>query len=162
KRGGGRYVSTWQRDRGRALQLMQQALPLAGKEADKKDASGFHLNFARLLLNGVGWHEAWRLQYLTDLSKLPDYDEGYRYWWRGESRGAPVDEQNRAVLHKVPRSYKEAASDGERWRWLLLQAVELNPDCLSEVDMTLAYFFRGQLGVQSMSSGGWNPPADQG
>src|SRR5262245_5336921 len=41
-RGGtGRYVSTWQRDRGRALQLMNQALPLAEKDNDKEAVAAF-------------------------------------------------------------------------------------------------------------------------
>src|SRR5262249_46639092 len=35
KRGGGRFVGTPQRDRVRALQLMQQALQQTGKEEDK-------------------------------------------------------------------------------------------------------------------------------
>ena len=104
-RGGGRYVSTWQRDRVRALQLLQQARPLAEGDADKAAAAQFHYNFANLLLNGVGWHDAWRLQYLTDLAKLPDYEEGYYRWWRGSSgNGAPVDEQNKAIFHRVPKS----------------------------------------------------------
>src|SRR5262249_55130946 len=89
KRGGGRYVGTVQRDRARALQLMQQALELTRNETDKTALSQFHFHFANLLLDNSGQYESWRLQYLTDLSKLPDYQEG-RYWYPA-SRGAPVD-----------------------------------------------------------------------
>jgi len=41
RRGGGRYVNAFQRDRARALQLMQQALPLV---KDEKDASAVASN----------------------------------------------------------------------------------------------------------------------
>src|SRR6202043_3719107 len=46
-----------------------------------------------------------------------------------------------------------AASDGERWRWLLAMAVELAPGRTSEIDWTLATFFRSQFGVQTMGYG---------
>src|SRR5204863_7859366 len=92
KRGGGRWVNTFERDHTRALQLMQQALPLAQKDGDRPAVAHFHLHFAQLLLNGAGWHEPWRLQYLTDLGSLPDYEDGYRYYHGQGSRGAPVDE----------------------------------------------------------------------
>ena len=75
-RGGGRYVGTMERDRVRALQLMQQALVLTAKETDKPALSQFHLHFANLLLSGAGYHEPWRLQTLTDLTQLPDYEDG--------------------------------------------------------------------------------------
>src|SRR5262249_40920871 len=90
KRGGGRYVGTFERDRTRALQLMQQAQPLPARETDKNALAAYSLHFANLLLNGSGFHEPWRLQVLTDLSKLPDYEEG-NFWYRGGNQGAPVD-----------------------------------------------------------------------
>src|SRR6202040_2591436 len=57
KRGGGRYVGTLQRDRVRALQLMQQGLAQTQKETDKPALAQFPLDFANLLVNGVGFHE---------------------------------------------------------------------------------------------------------
>src|SRR5262245_9196200 len=113
KRGGGRYVSTMQRDRVRALQLMQQALGETKAEADKPALAQFHLRFANMLLQGAGYYEPWRLQYLTDLTQLPDYEEGY-YYYRGQQQGAPVDADGKPVYHKLPKSYETAASDGER------------------------------------------------
>ena len=127
KRGGGRFVSTRERDRVRALQLFLQALPLAGKDADKNATAQFHFDFANMVQRGVNWREAWRLQYLTDLSTLPDYEEGYSRWGRGSStRGAPVDAQNNPVYHHVPKTFAASTSDGERWRWLLAMTTELN------------------------------------
>src|SRR5262249_61612903 len=69
------------------------------------------LHFARLLMN-AGNHEPWRLQLLTDLGQLPDYDEGY--YWGHSDRGAPVDADGNPVFYHTPKSYKDAKSDGER------------------------------------------------
>lgn len=150
KRGGTRYVGTMQRDRTRALQLLTQALPLTKKENDKNALARFHLQYANTLLSGAGSHEPWRLQYLTDLSKLPDYDEGGRFWYRGQ-QPAPVDEKGNPVFYYLPKAYDQAQNDGERWRWNLVQAVEYEPNLANEIDMKFADFLRSQFGVQTMS-----------
>src|SRR5581483_2758686 len=149
KRGGGRYVGTTQRDRTRALQLMQQALPLIKDEQDRSAAGGFYLEFARLFLNGSGYYEPWRLQYLTDLTKLPDYEDGRYWWYRGTNQGAPVDAEGTPVYYRVPKSYEAAANDGERWRWMLTQAAEVDTARLNETEMILADFCRSQFGPQT-------------
>ncbi len=151
-RGGGRYVDTMERDRTRALQLMHEALPLIAKANDKLVLARFHLNFAHILLSGAGWHEAWRLQQLTDLRQLPDYEEGYARHYRGNTRGAPVDGSGKPIYYRIPKSFETAASDGERWRWMLAQAVEFDPDLANETDMQLANFYRSQFGVQTMAA----------
>jgi uncharacterized protein YfaS (alpha-2-macroglobulin family) len=148
KRGGGHYVSTFPRDRGRALQLMQQALLLTKDETDKPALSVFYLHFANMFLHGAGYYEPWRLQYLTDLAQLPDFDEGY---YRTPDRGAPVDADGNPVFHHVPKSYEDAQSDGERWRWMLTQAAEFDSARVSEVDVHLANFLRQQFDVQTMA-----------
>src|SRR5690349_19457160 len=99
----GRYVNSLQRDRVRALQLLQRALPLALKDDDKHAVASFHLEFARALVTGNGQNEAWRLQVLTDLSQLPDYEEGY-YWRGGNQPAAPVDADGKPVYHHAPKS----------------------------------------------------------
>jgi uncharacterized protein YfaS (alpha-2-macroglobulin family) len=153
-RGGGRYVSAFQRDRVRALQLMQDAAGQIKKETDKAALAQFHLNFANVLGQGAGYYEPWRLQYLTDLSQLPDYEEGYGYHG-GQQRGAPVDADGKPIYYKLPESYEKSANDGERWRWMLSQAIEFAPERASEVDMILANFCRSQFGVQTMAYYGW-------
>jgi uncharacterized protein YfaS (alpha-2-macroglobulin family) len=163
KRGGGRYVSSMERDRVRALQLFAQALPLAAKDADKEAAAQLHKDFADMVLNGAAWREAWRLQYLTDLTTLPDYKDAYPYGWRrgnASGRGAPVDDQNRPLYYRVPKNFAAAANDGERWRWLLAMTAELSPGRISEVDYALAVFCRSQFGVQTMGWG-WRRPAEE-
>jgi uncharacterized protein YfaS (alpha-2-macroglobulin family) len=156
KHGGrGRYVSAWQRDRVWALQLMEQARAQTKNEKNQADLAQFHIQFANLIVNGAGFHEPWRLQYLTDLSQLPDYDEGYyNPWYNQASRGAPVDAKGNPVYYRVPKSYQAAQNDGERWRWHLDRAAQLDPGRRNECDMTLANFLRGQLGVQTLASYG--------
>jgi uncharacterized protein YfaS (alpha-2-macroglobulin family) len=149
-RGGGRYVGTFERDRTRALQLMQRALDVTRDQTDKPALAAFHLRFATMLLSVGGQQDAWRLQYLTDLGQLPDYQEGY-YWPGGSTRGAPVDANGDPVFHHLPKSYAAAKTDGERWRWVLTQAVEFGPSLANEVDVQFANFLRGQFGVQTMA-----------
>lgn len=161
RRGGGRFVASMHRDRVRALQLMQEALPLVAKNADKHSAAEFYANFATLVLNGTRGHEAWRLQYLTDLSKLPDYEDGNHYYG-GNSRGAPVDENGKPLYYKVPNSFDKAANDGERWRWLLTQAVEMDASRADRVNLQLAGFLKSQFGVQTMAYFGWRGAIEEG
>jgi len=154
KRGGGRYVSTYPRDRARAMQLMEQAMPLVAKEKDKNAIGDFYWSYSHMLFQGQhGYqYESWRLQYLTDLSQLPDYEDGYKYYWGyGNGKGAPVDRDGKPVYHKVPKSYKDARSDGERWRWLMAEAVEFNPNRRDEADTTFADFLRSQFEVNTMA-----------
>jgi len=97
-RGGGRWVNTSERDRVRALQLLMEALVLVGKEPNRQLFGQFCTQFADLLMSGREGDRAWRLQYLTDLTRLPDYDEGH-YAYAGGSRGAPV-EPDVETLHR--------------------------------------------------------------
>lgn len=154
-RGGGQVVNAAERDRVRALQLMVQALPGVAQHPNRAEAADFYLELAQILLNYRGYEEAWRLQVLTDLATLPDYEPGWGYY-RGEPRGAPVEEDGTPVYHRVPRSWAEAASDGQRWRWCLAQAAEADPSRLSSVRLQLADFLRSQFGVETLAHYGWH------
>jgi uncharacterized protein YfaS (alpha-2-macroglobulin family) len=153
KRGGGQAVSAAQRDRVRALQLMTQAMPLALKDDNLADVAGFYLDLAGMLLNNRGHNEAWRLQCLTDLAVLPDYEPGWGYY--GGAQGAPVDEDGNPVFHRVPKSYEAAETDGQRWRWCLEAAVEMDPRRKYDVRLQFAEFHWNQFGVQTMAHLGW-------
>jgi len=154
KRGGtGQIVNAVQRDRIRALQLMQQALPLAKQDDDHAAAGNYLLAFARIILNNRGYDEAWRLQYLSDLGELPDYDPGWGY--HRQSAGAPVDEEGNPVYHHTPKTFEDSETDGQRWRWCLEQAIEFNPSQKNAVRMQFADFLHNQFGVQTMAHYGW-------
>jgi len=152
-RGGGKAMNSMERDRVRALQLMQQVMPLAKDEDVKDDVSDFYLALGNALLYNRGYSEAWRLQYLTDLEELPDYDEGYpRY---RNYQGAPVDEEGTPVFHAAPRGWDAAKTDGERWRFALEQAVETSPQRMNLVRWQMAQFAQQQYGVQTMNNRGY-------
>jgi hypothetical protein len=133
---------------------MQEAMDKTKGETDTDALGEFYFQFAHMLLGNRGWYEAWRLQYLTDLSVLPDYEEGY-YYHGGQVRGAPVNPDGTPVYHRTPKSWKEAQSDGQRWRWCLLQVMEMSPRRKGEVMFHFAQFLQNQLGPQTMAEYGW-------
>ena len=153
-RDSGEYVDSSERDRARALQFMAQALPLRS-ELSPSAVYDFQFLFARLLLGEQFGRAAWRLQYRTDLTTLPDYDE---HRWGGSrmaERRAPVAPDGQPVYYRVPASFEAAANDGERWRWALSQAAAADPTRASEVQLALAGFFRGQFGVETLAEFRW-------
>ena len=90
--GDGRYVFTVDRDRVRALQLMVQALPNARKDNDHAKVADYLRAMAGMWTTRRSWDhehvEPWRLQAKTDLSVLPDYEEGRGYNWDSEQTRA--------------------------------------------------------------------------
>ena len=141
----GNARNSQERDRIRGLQLLNQALPLAMQDEDKSSVSRFLIQFAQAWQNYRG---AWRMQALTDLSQLPDYGDGYGDGFGGQ--GAPVDDQNNPIFHSMPKSWDEAISDGERYRWALHQAGVVYPPQKIYVQYLFAQFLHGQFGVQTM------------
>ncbi len=152
-RGGGRMVNAVERDRIRALEWMVRAMPSALKDENHAEVGDFLLALANMLLGNRGSSDSWRLQHLTDLESLPDYDDGWMYFH--QTAGAPVDADGNPILHRVPRSFDAAETDGQRWRWCLAQAAEFNPKKLDDVRMQFAEFLLNQFGVQTMAESGW-------
>ena len=154
-RGGGKYVNSIARDRVEALRLLNQAEKLLADEKDKQAASQFYLDYANALLYSSSGNGAWKLQILTSLKKLPDYEEGYRYYYgRGGAQGAPVDKKGNPVYHHIPKSLKDSKTDGERWRWLLTKAMQTAPNRSNEIQTIFANFLQQQFGVQTMAGHG--------
>ncbi|MCE9545631.1 MAG: alpha-2-macroglobulin, partial [Planctomycetia bacterium] len=69
----------------------------------------------------------------------------------GAPQGAPVDEAGKPILYRAPRTFEAAKSDGERWRWALVQVGEFAPDRVDEAQMEFANFLRAQFGVETMA-----------
>ncbi len=166
-RGGGHLVHALERDRVRSLQLISAALPLAAEQATATEHGAVLLQTAEHLLGSRGYGDAWRLQALTDLSTLPDYDEGYGF--ARETSNAPVDRDGNPVFHQVPASWQAAATDGERWRWCLQQATAVDAKLKNSVRFQFAQFLHSQFGVQTLQEYGvfWGrtereEPADTG
>lgn len=149
RRGGGQYVSAWERDRVRALQLLVKAKDLAAKDKDAQPAeiASVYSDLGAKLMRRE--NEAWKLQSVTDLEQLPDYEPGWGYG--GSNLGAPVDAEGKPIYYSVPKSFEAAASDGERWRWASMQVIELAPNRRNEVRWHMAEFFQQQFGVQTLA-----------
>ncbi len=150
-RGGGTYVNSRKRDRVKALQLMEKAEKLAKNNASSKELGNFYLLFADIVFQAQRRNEAWRLQNLTNLEILPDYEKGY-YYPMFSSAGAPVDTDGNPVFHYLPKSWESSETDGQRWRWLLNAAVKADPGLKKEVTEKFAKFLFSQFGVHTMSA----------
>ncbi|MCS6976320.1 MAG: MG2 domain-containing protein [Gemmatales bacterium] len=156
RRGQGKYVSSFERDRVRALQLMHQAMPLADADPAKSDVAAFYFQFAEFLKAGTFGPDSWRLQYLTDLKELPDYGEAQGFRWRrgwgvSQDKGAPVDAEGKPIFYTVPESWEAAKSDGQRWRWLLRKAAETDKNVALRADLVFADFLASEFGVQTLA-----------
>ncbi|NLF18255.1 MAG: alpha-2-macroglobulin, partial [Lentisphaerae bacterium] len=151
----GRWADCHARDRVRALQLMAQAQPLVqALPRPSAEAAGFFLTFADQVASWFIPRESWRLQILTDLETLPDYDEE-RGMSRGGGRGAPVGADGQPVFYGVPASWSAASSDGERWRWLLQQSEEADPARSGQARLVVSRALHTEFGVQTIAwSGG--------
>ncbi len=153
--GGGSWVETHERDRALALSLLFEAMPMALKDDDKTKVADFFAIFAEALMAhrkpGHGWGaggESWRLQTLTDLTTVPDFEDGDSVS-HGTS-AAPVDTDGNPVLYGSPESFEAAKNDGERWRWCLDQIVENNPARLAETLRVRAEFSRAEFGEATL------------
>ena len=149
-RGGGKVIHATDRDRARALQLLLRALDLAeaAQQVEAADQASIAEQLASTLLEGRSGSGSWRLQVLTDLDTLPDYQEGWGY--DDGTQGAPVDADNNPIFYGVPESLGQAASDGERWRWALARMVDRDTSRRYYELITRADFLRSQFGVTTL------------
>jgi uncharacterized protein YfaS (alpha-2-macroglobulin family) len=151
-RGGGRYVGSYERDRSRALQLLIQGLDRARSDPDRGGAGSYLLTLGRALIGNRTMGESWRRQSLTPLDVLADYDENpYGYLGRPQSGGAPVEPDGTPVYERVPESFEHANNDGQRWRWALAQAAEVDSSLLNTTRLELAGVLLAQFGTQTMA-----------
>ncbi|MCA9230106.1 MAG: alpha-2-macroglobulin [Planctomycetales bacterium] len=156
-RGGGKVVNATARDRARALQLYQQSMKLLeqGTKEQRLQAAALLLDgYASALLHGGQYGQSWRLQALTDIDELPDYEEGWGQYSR-QPQGAPVDADGKPVLYDIPPTWEDAKNDGERWRWILEKSVQWNPELRTQERFTRARFLESQFGVETLANYGW-------
>lgn len=155
-RGGGKVMNADARDRVRALQLFRQAFSLLEENPDQQSqpaAANLLRSFAQAVLYNRSYTQSWRLQSLTDLEQLPNYDEGWNQFYGG-TQGAPVDAQGNPVFYNEPITWDDATNDGQRWRWLLAKLVEWQPKQRNQVLYQRAEFLRSQFGVETMAQFG--------
>ncbi|MHC4873247.1 MAG: alpha-2-macroglobulin family protein, partial [Planctomycetota bacterium] len=148
-RGGGQYANSNERDRVMMLQLLDKAVKLSVKAKDKRQVASMYIHYARALQYNRYGRGSWRLQYLTDLNELPDYEKG-GYHYGNSASGTPLDKDGKPVFHKLPPSYDEAATDGERWRFLLMAAMEADLHQRGQAMWYYADFLNSQFGVRTV------------
>ncbi|MBE6425959.1 MAG: hypothetical protein E7029_08250, partial [Planctomycetaceae bacterium] len=170
----GQFASSQERDRTRACQLMFRGIPLAQADEDTIAAGWFFLDLADFLLKSRNGNQTvWELQALTDLSVLPEIETENPYGRRSfnaRTRGIPLNEDGTPLTFSVPESLEKAQNDGERWRWMLEEAVRLNHGkslpakdaentaldleavFRDEVTFRLAQFFQMHYGEQTLQN----------
>ena len=157
-RGGGKYVSSFARDRTRALQLMAKAHTHFDKATASLEKSNFFHEYAQL------WFQAsehsyppssWRLSHKTDLSQVPDYQEHQGRYYNNTNPGAPSRADGTPIFYKIPQNFESARNDGERWRWMLQESIRAWPERKTQVTLELANFLRSQFGVRSLGGSFW-------
>ncbi len=151
QRAGGRYVGTYERDRCRALQLLVQGLDRASKDPDRRAAGTYLLTLAHALIGNREESDSWRLQSKTPVDVPADYDEETYSEMGGGQSAAPVEPDGTPVYYRVPESFEKAPNDGQRWRWALAQAAEIDPSLLNTARFALARFVLSQFGTQTIA-----------
>ena len=150
---GGIYTSSYKRDIVRAIQLHMQGIKII--EADKKNneqtAEQYIALAEKILIFSQG--KTWRLQLLTNLETLPDYEEdSYYYYDRSNYNGAPVDLNGNPIFYYIPKTFDSAKNDGERYRYCLERAILLSKgDARYASHMVWANFLNSQFGVQTFA-----------
>ncbi|MCG8449057.1 MAG: alpha-2-macroglobulin, partial [Pirellulales bacterium] len=156
-RGGGKVMNALARDRVRALQLHWQAFQLIqarNTAPGAQEAEWLSQQFAYAVMHGNAYHQTWRFQALTDLAELPDYEEGWGDHGY-QTQGAPVDADGEPIFYEIPDSWQAAKNDGQRWRWLLNQAVAWHPQDKNRVETIRAKFLQSQFGAETLAQYGW-------
>ena len=151
------FFSTEYRDHIRSLQLLRAAV---SKPGSAEEGILAWREMAEVFMQ----NEPWKLQTLTPLDTLPEWNEPGP---EGGTEGAPWAKDG-PVLHEVPASWETAKSDGQRWRFALAEQVRLS----TETDMAAlmiserAEFSQSQFGTETLSSYGWwqqqNPDGAKG
>ncbi len=133
----GEPVNCKERDCVRILRLLVNAMDKADK-ADKPLRKKFYLNLGRVIGYSHPLGQSWRLQELTDLSRLPDYDRG----GNASYSRPPVNPDSSPVYYRAPVSFRDAGSDGERMRYAYDRAIA---DGSAEARDALADFLAGEF-----------------
>jgi len=147
-------VTSYDRDRVRMLQLYQQAIAIAKEQPAKPEMADLYHDLAKTLLQFHRGNAATELQFLTDLSTLPDYQQQQGHYG-GYGHGAPVDEEGNPIFFTSPESWETAENDGQRMRWAMQQVEKYRPSSKWQVQMEWANFLQSQFGVQTLQQFSW-------
>lgn len=155
----GAWINTVDLDRQQALIWYDAALQSALKAVDARSETPADIAPLYLeMMNAIQHHRqqqlAWRLQQKTDLETPPDYLD-FEAPSESVNRYAPVDKDGNPVYFASPKSWGEAANDGERLHWLLDQAVEASPVLGINAKYNWAMFLNGLFSVDTLQNDRW-------
>lgn len=155
----GSWINTAEQDRQQALIWYDLALTAALKSLDDKKTTANEIAPLYLeMINGVLHNRqqqlAWRLQQKTDFATSPDYLD-FEAPSESTSRYAPVDKDGNPIYYASPKSWQEAANDGERLHWLLEQAIEASPVVGGNAKLQWAMFLNSQFAVDTLQGEHW-------
>ncbi|HYF36354.1 MAG TPA: MG2 domain-containing protein, partial [Prosthecobacter sp.] len=145
-----RHVWTVARDRVRQLQLFDRALKAQPPDAPAQDR--------KALLEEVGsWFNdvsadpgaAWSLLALTDLTKLPEYDD--QTGLDDPAGGYPVDADGNPIFFKLPTTWDAAANDGERLRWVMSEWAKIDAESRYEAQQLQVELASSWFSVSTIS-----------
>lgn len=169
----GRHIDTTEQDRQKVLMWLEQALRLAGElPEEKEEADAARIDVPRpagsaqaspqeraqlweemvnALLISREHRSGWRLLSKTPLDTLPDYLD-FEAPNASPMRYASVDEEGKPVFWKVPESWGDAASDGERLRWALQQInAKEDQNSIAQANLRWAEFLQSQFSVDTLA-----------
>ncbi|BDS06872.1 alpha-2-macroglobulin [Oceaniferula spumae] len=162
RQGGGEFVQTAERDRIRAIQLCLEALkhfPADMDQSTKQEMANVYQVLSSNIASGRLHTGAWRLQKLSDLTELPDYEKTNRWNRYGsggrDPQGAPVTADGSPLYYSIPDSWENAKNDGERWRFCQAQRAKLTPSLSDHIDEQWADFLHNQFGITTMRNFSW-------
>jgi alpha-2-macroglobulin len=149
----GVWVEVQELDRSQALRWMERALQLVLKDQSSvADVGVFYSSIASTILAHRHQSLAWMLQSKTDLEKEFNYADIDGNTNTYASRFAPVDLENNPILYAKPKSWEDAANDGERLRWVVDEWSKSNPFVARSL---WANFLNEQFGVQTLANDRW-------
>ena len=116
----GMFVSSFERDRVQQLALMSRLVPEVLKNPSSAETKHFFCRLAYLLLQNRKSGSSYKLQTLTDLKKLPDYNT-FEGSIDNISR-PPVNPDGSPYFYAMPAKWESAVNDGERFRFAVAHA----------------------------------------
>ena len=154
-RNQGKQVQTSLKDRVRALQLLEQAWNAIPDNSGVEITAKVLAELTQALThNQYGSVHAWSLLHLTDLSRLPDYDD--QSGLDSSAGGYPVDADNQPVFFKTPATWKDATNDGERIMFLSSRISELSATRAITQQFKQAALAKSWFSVQTLANFGFH------
>ena len=146
-RQGAIHANSLERDRAIALKLYWKAYQKA-PEGSKVNALA---KFETYLFRQRFQHSFYSL---TDLTILPEVEEGYNHHYGAGQGRVPVGEDGETLFIRMPESYEAARNDGERWRWVVSEIRRLGTGKnYGKADW--ADFMHSFYGVRTLNTFAW-------